>query len=117
MRELEKNVMCVLLQALLDKNLITQDTCEKAKTKILGTLDGADFFCYCRDTAEDIPFAACANLPSQSIVLEEPQYPQYCDPSKTRLEPESSAQSIKKTPSAVSGKREEDADGHTKNSC
>ena len=38
--------MCVLLQALLDKNLITQDTCEKAKTKILGTLDGPDFFCY-----------------------------------------------------------------------
>ena len=46
MKEMEKNVMCVLLQALLDKNLITQDTCDKAKTKILGTLDGPDFFCY-----------------------------------------------------------------------
>ena len=46
MKEMEKNVMCVLLQALLDKSLITQDICEKAKTKILGTLDGPDFFCY-----------------------------------------------------------------------
>ena len=46
MKEMEKNVMCVLLQVLMDKNLITQDTCEKAKTKILGTLDGPDFFRY-----------------------------------------------------------------------
>ena len=45
--------MCVLLQALLDKNLITQDTCEKAKTKILGTLDGADFFCYCEEKRKE----------------------------------------------------------------
>ena len=44
MKEMDKNVMCVLLQALLDKNLITQDVSEKAKTKILGTLDGPDFF-------------------------------------------------------------------------
>lgn len=53
MKEMEKNVMCVLLQALLDKNLITQDTCEKAKTKILGTLDGPDFFCYCEEKREE----------------------------------------------------------------
>ena len=45
--------MCVLLQALLDKNLITQDTCEKAKTKILGTLDGPDFFCYCEEERKE----------------------------------------------------------------
>lgn len=116
MKEMERQVMCVLLRALMDKNLITQDIHDQAKEKVLGTLDVPDFFCYARDTAEDIPFAACANLPPQSIVLEEPQYPQYCDPSKTRLESESSAQSIKKTPSAVSRKREEDADGHTQNS-
>ena len=46
MKEMERQVMCVLLQALLDKNLITQRTCEKAKTKIFDTLDGPDFFCY-----------------------------------------------------------------------
>ena len=45
--------MCVLLQALLDKNLITQDTCEKAKMKMLGTLDGPEFFCYCEEKREE----------------------------------------------------------------
>ena len=53
MKEMEKNVMCVLLQALLDKNLITQNISEKAKMKILGTLDGPDFFCYCEDERKE----------------------------------------------------------------
>ena len=53
MKEMEKNVMCVLLQALLDKNLITQDISEKAKTKILGTLDGSDFFYYCEEERKE----------------------------------------------------------------
>ena len=51
MREMEKDLMCVLLQALFDKNLIMQDICEKAKTKILDTLDGPGFFCYCEEDA------------------------------------------------------------------
>lgn len=46
MQEVGKNVQCVLLQALLDKKLITQDVYEKAKMKILGALDRPDFFCY-----------------------------------------------------------------------
>ena len=46
MKELEKNVMCVLLQRLLDKNLITQDIHGKARQRILDTFDSADFFCY-----------------------------------------------------------------------
>ena len=45
MKEMEKNMMCVLLQTLLNKKLITQDICEKAKTKVLGTLDIPNFFC------------------------------------------------------------------------
>ena len=53
MKEMEKNVMCVLLQALLDKNLITQDVSETANTKILGTLDGPDFFCYCEEKRKE----------------------------------------------------------------
>ena len=53
MKEMEKNVMCVLLQALLDKNLITQDVSEKAKTKILGTLDWPNFFCYCEEERKE----------------------------------------------------------------
>ena len=63
MKEMEKNVMCVLLQVLMDKNLITQDVHDQAKEKVLCTLDGPDFFCY------------------------------------------------------IEKKREEDADGHTQNSC
>ena len=54
MKEMEKNVMCVLLQALLDKNLITQRTLEKAKTKILGTLDGPEFFCYAEKERKEV---------------------------------------------------------------
>ena len=46
MKEMEKNVMCVLLRSLMDKNLITQDIHDKAKEKVLGTLDGPEFFCY-----------------------------------------------------------------------
>ena len=46
MKDLEKNVMCVLLQRLLDKNLITQDIHHKAKNKILDTFDSAEFFYY-----------------------------------------------------------------------
>ncbi len=46
MKELEKNVMCVLLQGLLEKNLITSGIHEKAKNKILDTLDEGEFFCY-----------------------------------------------------------------------
>ena len=117
MKELEKNVMCVLLQRLLDKNLITPKIFDNAREKILDTFDSADFFCYARDTAEGIPFAACANLPSQSIVLEEPQYSPYCDSPKTCLEPESFAPTIKKTPSAVSDGRKEESHGYTQNPC
>ena len=36
--------MCVLLQTLLDKELITQDIHDKSRNKILGTLDLPDFF-------------------------------------------------------------------------
>lgn len=46
MNEMEKNVMCVLLQVLMEKNLITQDIHDQAKEKVLGTLDESDFFCY-----------------------------------------------------------------------
>ena len=53
MKEMEKHVMCVLLQALLDKNLITRDICENAKTKVLETLDGPDFFCYCEEERKE----------------------------------------------------------------
>ena len=117
MKELEKNVMCVLLQRLLDKNLITPKIFDNAGERILDTFDSAEFFCYAKDTAEGIHFAVCANLPPQSVALEEPQYTPYCDSSKACLEPESFAQTIKKTPSAVSGDRKEESHGYTQNPC
>ena len=46
MKEMERQVMCVLLRSLMDKNLITQDIHDQAKEKVLGTLDGPEFFCY-----------------------------------------------------------------------
>ena len=53
MKEMEKNVMCVLLQVLMEKNLITQDVHDQAKEKVLSTLDGPDFFCYIDEKREE----------------------------------------------------------------
>jgi hypothetical protein len=53
MKEMEKSIMCVLLQSLMDKNLITQDIHDQAKEKVLGTLDGPDFFCYIEEKREE----------------------------------------------------------------
>ncbi len=46
MEKVQQNVMCALLQTLLDKELITQDIHDKSREKILGTLDWPEFFCY-----------------------------------------------------------------------
>ena len=45
MKELEKNVMCVLLQRLLDKNLIPPKFFDNARERFLDTFDSAEFFC------------------------------------------------------------------------
>ena len=44
MNEVEQDIMCVLLQTLLDKELITRDIYDKSRNIILGTLDLPDFF-------------------------------------------------------------------------
>ena len=44
MNEVQQDIMCVLLQTLLDKELITQDIHDKSRNRILGTLDLPDFF-------------------------------------------------------------------------
>ena len=46
MMNVENQVLCVLLQMLKDKDLITQDVHDKAKCNILDTLDWPEFFCY-----------------------------------------------------------------------
>ena len=53
MKKVQQDVMCVLLQTLLDKNLITQDIHEKARVKVLDTLDGPAFFCYAEDDRKE----------------------------------------------------------------
>ena len=52
MKKVQQDVMCVLLQTLLDKKLITKDIHEKGQEKILGTSDWPEFFCHAGDTAE-----------------------------------------------------------------
>ncbi len=46
MEKVQQEVMCALLQTLLDKNLIAQDIHDKSREKILDTLDWPEFFCY-----------------------------------------------------------------------
>ena len=53
MKKVQQDVMCVLLQTLLAKELITQDIHEKAREKILGTLDWPEFFCYAEDDGKE----------------------------------------------------------------
>lgn len=53
MKKVQQDVMCVLLQALLDKELITQDIHDKSRTKILDTLDWTEAFCYTEDDRKE----------------------------------------------------------------
>ena len=45
MKKVQQDVMCVLLQTLLDKELITQDIHDKSRSRILDTLDWPEAFC------------------------------------------------------------------------
>ena len=53
MMNVESHVLCVLLQTLKDKDLITQDIHDKAREDILDTLDWPKFFCYCEGKREE----------------------------------------------------------------
>ncbi len=53
MKKVQQDVMCVLLQTLLDKELITQDVHDKSQERILGTLDWPEFFCYAEDDRKE----------------------------------------------------------------
>ena len=53
MMNVENQVLCVLLQRLKDKDLITQDVHDKAREDILDTLDWPEFFCYCEEKREE----------------------------------------------------------------
>lgn len=53
MNEVQQDILCVLLQTLLDKKLITQEVHDKSRCKILDTLDFPEFFCNTEDGKED----------------------------------------------------------------
>lgn len=53
MKKVQHDIMCVLLQTLLDKELITQDVHDKSRQKILGTLDWPEAFCYTEDDGKE----------------------------------------------------------------
>ena len=54
MKKVQQDVMCVLLQTLLDKGLITQDIHDKSREKILDTLDWPGAFCYAEDDRKEV---------------------------------------------------------------
>ena len=102
MKELEKNVMCVLLQRLLDKNLITPKIFDNARERILDTFDSADFFCYAKDTAEGVFLVVWAKDSGSRQALGESQYGVYWGSSKATDWGGRFAQTAKWIPSAVS---------------
>ena len=53
MMNVENQVLCVLLQTLKDKNLITADVHDKAREDILDTLDWPEFFCYAEEDRKE----------------------------------------------------------------
>ena len=53
MKKVQQDVMCVLLQTLLDKELITQNIYDKSREKVLGTLDWPEAFCYTEDDGKE----------------------------------------------------------------
>ena len=53
MKEVQQDVMCALLQTLLDKELITQNIHDKSREKIFDTLDWPEFFCYVGDDRKE----------------------------------------------------------------
>ena len=53
MKKVQQDMMCVLLQTLLDKGLITQNIHDESREKILGTLDWPEFFCYAENDGKE----------------------------------------------------------------
>lgn len=53
MKKVQQDVMCVLLQTLLDKELISQDIHDKSRRVILDTLDWPEAFCYTEDDRKE----------------------------------------------------------------
>ena len=55
MNKLQQDMMCVLLQSLLDKELITQKIYDKSREKVLATWDWPEFFRYAENNGMENP--------------------------------------------------------------
>ena len=53
MKKVQQDMMCVLLQTLLNEELITQNIHDKSREKVLGTLDWPEFFCYTENDGKE----------------------------------------------------------------
>ena len=53
MEKVQQDMMCVLLQTLLDKELITKNIHDESREKVLGTLDWPEFFCYAENDGKE----------------------------------------------------------------
>lgn len=53
MKQVQQDVLCALLQTLLDKKQITQNIYVKSRKVILDTLDWPEFFCYAAADGEE----------------------------------------------------------------
>ena len=53
MKKVQQDILCVLLQTLLDKELITQEIHDKSREMILGILDWPESFCYAEDNGKE----------------------------------------------------------------
>lgn len=53
MKPVQQDLMCALLQTLLDKELITLNIYNKSRKLILETLDWPEFFCYAEDDGKE----------------------------------------------------------------
>lgn len=53
MKKVQQNLLCVLLQALLDQELITQEIHDKARVVILDTSDWPTFFIHGTDGSKE----------------------------------------------------------------
>jgi len=53
MKKVQQDMMCVLLQTLLDKELITQNIYDKSREKVLDTLVWPETFCYAENDGKE----------------------------------------------------------------
>ena len=68
MKKVQQNLLCVLLQALLDQELITQEIHDKARVVILDTSDWPTFFIHGTDDSKEEILDLSQPTPSPDLI-------------------------------------------------